>query len=162
MKKMVILALVVFLPLMGWAQFKSQAKLPNISQVIASDAAHSMFSLFDPTRFSMHHSLSMSYMTIGGRGMMVNSYMNTMEFRLGNPLFLRVNLGVMNTPFNSFNNPALNGTRFFGGAELDYRPTRNSLIKVGVNIGPDMYYYSPLYSPYRNYRFGDYGNSWSW
>lgn len=149
MKKMFVVLLLLTIPLAGFAQFKSQAKLPNISEVIATDAGRSVFSLFDPTRFSMHHSLSMSYMTIGGRGMMVNSYMNTMEFQLSNPLFLRVNLGVMNTPFNSFNNPALNGTQFFGGAELYYRPTQHSMIKVGVNVGPNMYYYSPFYSPYR-------------
>lgn len=153
MKKIAIVLLIAALPFMGFAQFKSQTELPPMTQVIARPASSLMFGLFDPNRFQMHHNFSMSYMTMGGQGMMINAYTNTMSYQISDPLFLRVNLGVLNTPINSFQNPAQNNTKFFGGAELFYRPSKNSLIKFEMNVGP------ALYAPYGYYNYG-FGNRW--
>ncbi len=140
MKKAVALALILFFSSMSFAQFKSQSKLPPLSQVIAKPSNGLIFGFINPEKFSMHHSFSMSYMTLGsGRGMMVNSYMNTIDYQISNPLWLRLNLGIANSPYNSFQNPALNNTQFFGGAELFYRPTENSMIHIGVDVQPNYY-----------------------
>ena len=146
MNRSVLFFLVMMLPALAFAQFKNQTELPDMSQAITKPGASILFGLFNPERFRMHHTFSASYMTGGGHGMMLNSYVNTIHYRISDPLFLRMNLGVMFSPYNSFaNNPALNNTQFFGGAELLYRPSDNTLLKVGVDIAP---YYNYFYAPY--------------
>jgi hypothetical protein len=151
MKKGLLVFIFVFIPMLAFAQLKSQTKMPSISDAIAKPNTGSFFGLFDPTRLSMHHSFSMSYMTMGSAGgMMVNSYMNTIDYQISNPLFLRLNLGLMNIPYSSLQNPVLNNTQFFGGAELYYRPSDNTLLKFGFDVRPG--YYGPGY--YNNGWYG--------
>lgn len=139
MKKMLLFIVVLAIPVASFAQFKSQTQLPSISAQIAKPASNLLLGFLDPNRFQMHHSFSMSYATMGGQGMMVNSYMNTIDYQISNPLFLRLNLGLMNSPINSFNNPALDKARFFGSAELSYRPSDNTLIQLGIDYRPGFY-----------------------
>ena len=146
MKKALIFVLMLSLPILSFAQLKEQAKLPSMSQVIANPSSNLIFGFINPDNIDMHHQFSMSYMTMGRNNLMLNAYTNTINYRISNPLMLRLNLGVMNSPYGSFSNPALNNTQFFGGAELLYRPTENSMIKVGMNIGPGFYY--PRYNNY--------------
>ncbi|RMG66939.1 MAG: hypothetical protein D6715_05800 [Calditrichaeota bacterium] len=98
----------------------------------------------------MHHTFSMSFVGGAGGSLMMNSYLNTMMFRLSNPLLLKVNLGIVSFPYSSFGNKALsnalNQPRLFGGAELMYRASENTFFKVGVNIQP------AYLSPYRSAR----------
>lgn len=151
MRKVTLIICLSLLPVLGFTQFKSQTKLPSLSQVIAKPSNGLIFGFIDPSKLSMQHNLSMSYMSFGkAGGMMVNSYMNTINYQISDPLFLRVNLGIMNSPYNSLQNPVLNNTQFFGGAELFYRPSENSLIKLGFDIRPG--YYGPGY--YSNDLYG--------
>lgn len=146
MNRSTLFFLVMMVPALAFAQFKNQTDLPDISQAIVKPGAGILFGLFNPERFHMHHTFSASYMTAGGDGMMLNSYMNTIDYRISDPLFLRMNLGIMFSPYNSFaNNPALNKTQFFGGAELQYQPSNNTLLRVAVDIAP---YYNYFYAPY--------------
>jgi hypothetical protein len=139
------------MPLVTFAQLKNQSELPAFSQIGVKPSSNVILGFLNSDKLSMHHTFSMSYMTMGSAGgMMVNSYMNTINYQISNPLFLRLNLGLMNSPYNSFNNPALNNVQFFGGAELFYRPSENSLIKVGVDVRPG--YYGPGY----------YNNGYGW
>ncbi|MFZ0389308.1 MAG: hypothetical protein WAN36_02530 [Calditrichia bacterium] len=147
MKKAVFL-LIFLLPMLSFGQFKDQSKLPSISQAVRKPAGNLFLGFIDPSRLDIHHSFSMSYMALGNGGMMVNSYMGTIDYQLSNPLFLRLNVGLMNSPYNSFKNPALNNSQFFGGAELFYRPTENTMIKVGMEVAPGYYYpgrYNSMY-----------------
>ncbi len=149
MKKAIIIILVMSIPILTFGQFKKQAELPEFSQIIGRTSGL-YFGFLNPEKFSIHHNFSMSFMSFGNAGsMMVNSYLNTINYRFSDPLLLRLNLGIMNTPYNSFNNPALNNTQFFGGAELFYRPSDNSLIHFGVNVQPG--FYRPGYYYYDRY-----------
>ena len=89
-------------------------------------------------------------MTMGGHSLMLNSYINTIQYRISDPLSLQLNLGIANMPYNNFGeNPGLNDTQFFGGAELKYRPSQSTSLSVGVNVTP--YYY--LGYPYSRYQY---------
>ena len=80
--------------------------------------------------------------------MMLNSYMNTIHYRISDPLTLRVNLGLLSTPYSSFQTQSQswdNNLKFFGGAELMYRAGNNTTITLGVEQMPGYY----LYNPYR-------------
>ena len=149
MKKCIILLLLVLVPVIGFAQFKSQTKMPSFSRVLTHPTNNLILGFINPDRLDMHHSFSMSYMTFGKQSLMVNSYMNTINYQISNPLWLRLNLGIMNSPYNSLPNSSLNKTQFFGGAELFYRPGENSLIRIGVDVRPG--FYRPLYyDPWRD------------
>ena len=151
MRKFIGILLILAFPALVFSQLKKQSEMPEFSNVGIRPSSNVILGFLNPEKFSMHHTFSMGFMSMGrAGGMMVNSYMNTINYQISNPLFLRLNLGLMNTPYNSFNNAALNDVQFFGGAELFYRPSENSLIKVGVDVRPG--YYGPAY----------YNNGYGW
>ncbi len=142
MKRMLLIGLLLLTPAILSAQFKAQEKTTDIGKAIAAPATNLFLGIFNPDKFHMSHSFSMSYFTLGGHGVMLNSYVNTIDYQFNPALSMRLNLGLMNSPYNSLpNSPALNRTQFFGSGELEYRARDNMSIKVGVNV-------SPNYNPY--------------
>jgi hypothetical protein len=149
MRKAIIVLLILLIPALLSAQFKNQTK-PDISGQIAKPASNILLGFLNPERFSMHHSFSASFMTMGNHSLMVNSYVNTIDYKISDPLLLKLNLGVANMPYNNFaDNPGLNDTQFFGGAELRYRPSNSTTISLGIDVSPYYYYGYP-------YRYGGY------
>lgn len=149
MKRFAVIFMILMIPTIMSAQFKTQTQ-PDISKKIAAPATNLFFGFLNPDRLSMHHSFSASFMTMGNHSLMLNSYVNTIDYRISNPLLLKVNLGIANMPYSSFgDNPGLNDTQFFGGAELQYRPSNSTSLSVGVNVMPGYYYGYP-------YRYGGY------
>ncbi len=140
--------LMILLPLVTFAQLKQQAEPVDIGQAIIKPGAGLLMGILNPEKFHMSHSFSTSFMSGGAGSAMVNSYMNTIQYQISAPLMLRLNVGLMSSPYNSFNKklPALNSTQFFGSAELQYRPSKNTLLHLGISTFPTGSYY---YSPYR-------------
>ncbi len=137
----------------AFGQLKDQEGLKNFSESLAKPQTSLLSGIagfLSSDRFSMNHTFSASFLSFGGNSLMMNSYLNTMQYQLSAPLLLKVNLGVVNTPYSSFNShPGLdiNATNFVGSAELHYQPTSNAHVKIGVGVAPR--YYSPLiHSPY--------------
>ena len=150
MQKFVIIILALLIPAALWAQFKTQNN-PNISETIAESPTSFLFGFLNPDRLSMNHYFSASFMTMGGHSLMLNSYINTIQYKISDPLSLRLNLGIANMPYNTFGeNPGLNDTQFFGGAELQYRPSQSTSLSVGVNVTPYYFYGYPYH------RYGEY------
>ena len=153
----IFITLVLLIPAIGLGQLKKDASQPNISESLSSYSQQDVFTGFlDPSRFTMSHSFSMSYMSFGGGGMMVNSYINTLNYRFSEDLFLTTKLGIMNSPVNSVpGNNYLNDLEFFGGAELKYFPSENSAITLRFEKAPafysGMYYRNPFVSPLRDW-----------
>jgi hypothetical protein len=140
-------------PVLSFAQLKTNVTKPNISETLElGKTTDSFVGFLDPSRFRMSHNLSMSYMSFGGGGAVINSYINTLHYKFSENLFLTTNLGIMNTPYNTLpGNENQNGYEFFGGAELKYFPTKNSAIYLRVEKSPGLYsgsYYNPYGSPY--------------
>jgi len=144
------------------AQLKSQAERQplNVKTGITSFMPGSLFSFLSSDRFSMSHSYSMMYYTGGGYNGSLGVLTNTMNFRLADPLLLKVNMGVQHQPFGG--PKALNTTQFLHGAELIYKPNNNLIFNIGYSNNP---YYSgvgsyenPFVSPwapnYGDYQFG--------
>jgi hypothetical protein len=100
----------------------------------------------------MGHSLSMSYTAFGGGGAMINTYVNTLNYRFSEELFLTTRLGIMNSPYNSLpGNSYLDDVQFFGGAELKWLPSKNSAIFIRFERAPAFYspgYYGSYRSPF--------------
>jgi hypothetical protein len=141
----------LIIPTLGFGQLKKDISQPNISEsLIFSQAKNAMVGFLDPSRFNMSHSLSMSYAAMGGGGAMVNSYINTLNYRFSDDLFLTTRLGIMSTPYNSMpGNNNQNDLQFFGGAELKWLPSENSAIFIRFEKTPG-YYYPGYYGNYRS------------
>jgi hypothetical protein len=141
------MSIILLFPAFLSAQFEYTPKTPANESTV-QPSSNFFLGFIDLNRLQMHHTFSASYMTLGNdKGMMLNSYINTINYHVSNPLFLRVNIGLMNSPYNSFtkNNPAFDSTSFFGSAELFYKPSENMMFKFGVTVAPPVNYF---YSPY--------------
>ena len=119
--------------------------------------------LFDPSRMQMSHEMSMGYASSRGMSVSRGLYMNHMNYQISRPLSLTTHLGYQFQPHGPSEwNPTNTGQEFVGGADLNWTPTRNSLIRLSVYKGmyPSTHYgrgmggygYDPM--PY-GYHFTD-------
>jgi hypothetical protein len=144
MRKFQTILLIIFIsiPLLAHGQLKKDAddKI-NISNVLSSSLLNkSYLGLLDPNKLKMSHAISMSYFSLGGYGAMVNTYINTIQYKFSEKLLLTTKLGIMNSPYNSLPNSSfLNNSQFFGGAELKYSPSDNSSIFLRFESNPYLY-----------------------
>ncbi len=143
-----VVAMGLFLPALVWGQFRTQ---PSIKDALTSPGA-ALGGLLNANRFNMQHSFSVGFMTMGGgNSLMMNSYVNTINYQFNNNLFLRLNLGLFSIPYSSFsNNFQQNNTQFFGGAELMYRPNDKMQLHIGIYKGPQLNRYDYPGSFYRS------------
>lgn len=137
------------------AQFRSQEPgAPRAAgSILQGGQASSIFSFFNAENFNMNHSYSMSYMTMGGRGMAVGMYTNSMYYRLSDPLGVRLDVSMAHTPHNSFNNANDFSGLFISRAEVNYEPSENFRIQLQYRQIPYSTYGSPFYNPWYN-RYG--------
>lgn len=132
------------------AQFRKDTVNPNISGILTAPGADVLFGLIDPSKMHMSHSASMSYGSMGGNGMMLSSYINTIDYQISENLFLRTNLGIMTSPYNTYGEDFyLNKPRFFGGAQLQYDINENSRLFLQFESVP-YGYYRPTLGDYNN------------
>jgi hypothetical protein len=142
------------------AQFKTQREYETrVSDGIAPSGSPSLYlGFFDPEKFHMQHSLSMSYMTFGGQGMSLGTYTNSMTYAFSDNLNARADVSMMYSP-----NSQLGGfsgktksdfsSLFLSRAEVNYRPWENVHFQVQFRQIP----YTSLYSPFANPFYGDFG-----
>jgi len=91
----IILLILIIIPTLGYGQLKKDAEKPNISEsLVAYNPNDVLVGFLDPSRFQMSHSFSMSYMGFGGGGAMINTYVNTLNYRFSDDLFLTTKLGM--------------------------------------------------------------------
>ena len=140
--KVASIIFLLLIPFLCFGQFKKDVEKPNVSESLNfAQYNNSFLGFLDPSRLHMSHSVSMSYMSIGGNGMMVNSYVNTLNYQFNENWILTTKLGIMNSPYNSLpGNTFLNESEFFGGAELKYKPSEKSVFTIRFEKTP--YYYN--------------------
>lgn len=106
--------------------------------------ANGIRGLLDPSRLHMSHSMSMSYVSLGGTGVSRGLYMNQMDYRVSDPVMLTTYLGYQFQPSGPAEwNPAATGTDFVGGADLKWRLARNTSLQLSYyrNMSPSSYSY---------------------
>jgi len=141
-------------------QFKSSiADKPGVSEsILRPETSESLFGMFDPGRFSMRHTFSMSYATFGGgRGMSLGMYTNSMYYKIADPLDVQFDVSLMYSPNNSF----MGGPqKDFAGiyltrAQLNYRPSENMMLQINFQQVPmsSLMWGSYGYSPFSNFGF---------
>jgi len=150
----ILLLIICFsLPHSSFAQFRKDTSNPNISGILTAPGADVLFGLIDPSKVNMHHSVSMSYGGMGSNGMALSTYMNVIDYQISEKLSLRTNLGIMTSPYNTYGEGFyLNKPRFFGGAQLQYKISKNSGLFLQFQSNP-YNYYRPGLSEYNNNPF---------
>ncbi len=159
MKKILISLVVIIsiIPLTVLGQLKRQDKPVQIKQELSQPFKDQFIglSIFDPSKFSMSHSISMSYFSLGGKGVSQSLYLNTMTYQIASPLLLKVQWGIQNFPYNALakNHPAFQSGFFLSGAELKYKPNDKFEMKLQYNSMPSYMYNRYWYeNPFRPYR----------
>lgn len=137
----------MILPVLLFGQLKKDLQQPKISNILTNPQMTSPFySLLDPSKLHMQHSFSMSYMSMGGAGVMLNSYINTINYQFNDKLSLTTNIGLMGSPYNTLPaNSPLNENQIFGGAKLMYQPSDKTFISLEFQSLPyinNHYYYN--------------------
>jgi hypothetical protein len=89
--------------------------------------------LLDPSRWSMSQQYSVSFLSNGKQGFSQGLYLNTIRFRLSDPLSMEVRLGAVHGLGMEKNR---SGVGFLQGATLQYRPSENTTFTVDVQSVP--------------------------
>jgi hypothetical protein len=102
----------------------------------------SSFSLFDPSRLKMSQSYTFGYYSGGGRSGSLGYYLNSIEYRISDPLKVRVDLGFLHNPsaLVSRNSSVSNSGAFVPGFSLDWMPASNFHFRLDYRQIP-MYNY---------------------
>ena len=97
-------------------------------------------SLLDPSRISTSHSYTFSYYSGNGRSGSIGMLMNSIEYRVSDPLRVTVDLGILHNP------SAIVGHSQAGispvivpGIRLQYRPSNNIYLQMNIESYPAWY-----------------------
>ena len=165
MKLLIVVAAVFLLAgLPANAQFRSQVERDaRVSSGMVESATTSMFGWFNPDKFHMRHSLSFSYLTMGGEGMSVGTYTNSMMYEIADNLQARADVSMSYSPNSSFSQ--FGGQRasnlssiYLSRAEISYKPWENVLVHVQFRQQP-YGYYSPFGSSFGSTFGSTFGSS---
>lgn len=141
----------------GMAQQKSLIKPFDLSAVLRSLTTNSagQFSLLgvNPDNFQMQHSYEMSVFSSGGQSLSQAIYLNTIKYKISEPLSLTFQWGVQHQPFGNMGNSNFS-TRgaFVSGAQLKYQPNDKFMLKISYNSYPNGV--NPYYNRYYYNRLG--------
>ncbi|MFN3135836.1 MAG: hypothetical protein ACK44H_09745 [Candidatus Kryptonium sp.] len=139
-----VLVLTIFVSSFGFAQFKEQIESkPDIYQSIIQGGQRSYFGFFNPANLFMRHTFSVSYISIDGKGMMINSYTNSIFYRFSDNLNLQADISLISSPFSSLGKSFQRGISgiYINRIELNYRPLNNMLINIQYRQVPFYNYY---------------------
>ena len=158
MKKLnFLIFLILALSISLSAQSLRQSDLGSSGDAIGESRMDNKFSLFDLSRFEMHHSYSISYFSSGGQGTTIGMYINSIRYRISNPLTLNVSLAWMHQPGNLLARDRGTPTDYgsiYPSFSLEYRPSSSFLLQVEYRSVP-AYPYSNGYYRYDSMGYWD-------
>jgi hypothetical protein len=143
MKKMTVIVSVLAVALC-WSTASAQYKStidprPSVTEsILRTNDGNFLSGLFDPGKFNMQHSFSLSYASFAGQGLSLGVYTNSMQYKFSDDLDVRTDISLMTSPFNSFGKDAQSGLNglFLNRAELNYRPWKNTLFQISYRQYP--------------------------
>jgi hypothetical protein len=121
----------------GFGQLKSDLPNNNAFPNYLASSDNSIMSLFDPNRFSMNHSFSMSMLSMNNQSFGVASYTNNMNFLLRDNLQLQTHITFMQPNMISSNTPnPYSNNQLYYDAVLDFSPTNNTHFQISFGNYP--------------------------
>jgi hypothetical protein len=151
--KNILIITFILIPVLSFGQLKRDSEKPNISNTLKTGAMqNSLMGFLDPSKFHMSHSFSVSYASMSGAGVVMNTYLNTINYKFSDQLSIRTKLGIMGSPYNTLpNQPYMNDLQFFGGAEVVYHPSESSSLMLRIESVPANYFYHQGLNRYNSY-----------
>ena len=131
MKKIIFVSTLMILGLI-FAQFKTDAKNFDPRYKLMSPTNGS---LFDMSRIHVSHSFSMNYSSTGTSSAFVNEYVAGINYRISNPMNLKLELGMSYTPYSTFSIPGeeQKTSVYLKSATFDYKPNNTFHLQIGYN-----------------------------
>lgn len=116
-----------------------------------SAAGLSNFLGIDTNRLHMSQSYQISYGMMGGHSLSQGIYLNTLRYDFNIPLKLQLQWGVAHNPLmaSGMQSPLKSGL-FLSGASLEYQPTDNMKLELGISSYPRYEYYQSPFAIHRD------------
>ncbi len=141
MKKLLIMLVALSITITAYAQYRETGSAPSIKSRFTNPNL-GLFDFFNNPNLDMSHSFSMGYSTSSSGSALQQMYLNSIRYRLSEPLTLNLRLGFSHLPYSSFEGGQSEGSAaFMGSANLQYRPSKNLFLTLGFSNIP--YYYYP-------------------
>jgi len=163
MKKIFWIPLLL-IPSLAFAQLKQQEEPVHFSNWLtrglnSPQGVAGLFG-FDPDRFSMQQSYSLSYGSLAGRSYSQGVYLNTMGYQLNDEMNVSLQWGVLNQPLGSLGvSPLYDSGFFISNARFEYKPSSNFSMGVEFSKYPGSYDYRPYRWWNSHYRSGQFDSS---
>lgn len=113
--------------------------------------------LLNPDNFNMSHSYTISCFNLGGNTLSQGLYLNTLNYKLADPIMMQVRFGYLHHPFGmgGFDSKNSSNSKFFiQRAMFKYQPSKNFSLTIDYQQIPGTMI-SP-YGYYNRYRHNDY------
>lgn len=151
MKKILTILLFTVLILSVNAQFKEDLNnKPSIKEgFVNPELSNNIFGFIDPNKFSMNHSVSMSYSAFSGQAVALGVYTNSLRYDFSNNFNFQVDASIVNSPYNTMGDGFTNNINgiYLSRAAVNFKPSENTRISLEFRQGPGAYY-NNYYSPY--------------
>jgi hypothetical protein len=133
---------------LSMAQLSDKADLTSVKQdYLGLKPASKPFSIIDLTKLSWSHSYSLGYFSGGGVSGSMGLYTGLLFYEISPSLSLGLKLGIAHNPSAVFDRSASSETAFLPGLSLDYRPSNNFRLSIGIDS-----YMGNTLNPYQSYQ----------
>ena len=144
----ILIAVVFLLPAVGNAQLKTNRPGISFHKLLTygtNPVGIVSGALLNPQKFNMHQSYSFMVSSFNGHTINQAMYLNTMQYKISEPLTLSLQWGyLMNQPFSKLNsfqpNLPLQSGFFLSNAKLEYKLGKHSKLQMEFNSYPGGYY----------------------
>ncbi|MCE1189740.1 MAG: hypothetical protein LWX56_11445 [Ignavibacteria bacterium] len=144
MKRLIIAAFVLLISVTGKAQFREDNTMrPSIKDGIINTDPNFILGIIDPAKFSMSHSINLSYTAFGGNGFALSSYTNSMMYRFADNLNVQLDASIVQSPYSSLGKSFQNSVNgiYITKARLNYQPWENVNVVFQYQQYPHTYLY---------------------
>ncbi len=154
-KLFVTFLFIFIIPSLLFAQLKKQENVDMAKALTYPTKLQSIFGLIglNPDKFSMSHSYTLSFTSVGGHSFSQGLYLNTMKYQLFNPLTMYLQIGFLNQPFGGIGQSPFGNKLFLSGAGFEFKPSESFKVQFEYSQTP-----GAIYSPC--YRSSFYNNAW--
>jgi hypothetical protein len=154
--KKYLLTVLILLSFSVSAQFKDPVfETENPKDGIMNNSSNSLFGFINPDNFSMHHSIGLSYSTIGNYGTSLATYTNSMMYKFSDNMNVQLDASFVTSPYSSLGKDfqkSIQGV-YIDRAAFNYRPWDDFSISIQYRNIPNYFY-----DPFNRYN-GFYGSS---
>jgi hypothetical protein len=116
------------------AQFVDNATISSANtNYLGLKPADKPFSLIDLSRIKWFNSYSLSYFSGGGSSGSAGLYTTSLFYELSSSLSVGLKLGILHNPGYLFDRTASANASFLPGINLDFHPSQNFRISIGID-----------------------------